>query len=779
MPELAFESFPQLFEAGQLPNVNSLKANSEEDQDILFAAILRAIVLLGNNPCSSQEIANCIVRYKLAVFGGSSPYVAVSNRIAQYFKCASELQSPALMLLARVEDQTSPANIRYYLPCCNDPQPFADVYDSFDDATKKRRPSPVVDQPMKKVKSDAFNEVDLLSPLPFDDSWVAGMSGFDFDTIIPVEYERSSSGSSFEDSTNDSDSIDERSDVDSKSDLESFDSESEVEQGDFCEDMMNGNMYFDLLTNTIGATDSDNVFSPLSDQEFHSDSSHTSTESGTSSASPLLTPEPSSRRGSEIMDTITSIHPSIFGDDYGHHWENSSFQNVQEVKCDSIDVMNFESLQLPELDELLGINEIHLDQVNSTAPITPVSIKSAELYSENVSIDQAQKDPVDPSNTTGWSPLKPQTNVIEAKSDVYANPIDEVSSFLYLDEDLEKEVPNPTHGVKPASYDGQGSMALKDSQKNPGPVLPCTKVKPRAPKQKSRSFTTAESNPNMLISPISSISPQIHITMVESLPFYITTVGPAEGFANTYQLLRRYDSGYVNASTLLAIGGVESEKEQAVVLSLEIRRIRIRRQESSLFGTWIPLQRARQLAATCSLQHKLGPFLDYDLPSYFPSQLPPHLAAFNPAQVSSRLQQFMKTRAASLKPRDSYVANIGIAPRCLHPTSKSFFSGVGHQLNQILGLQSKQLKSYSALEDSNNSRRPSKAKSSSQDLDESTSIDDINLEADYLFGESSEVDNEEFETDLTDFLDFENVDHFTQEDVDININGGGAQVNFL
>ncbi|KAJ2527472.1 hypothetical protein GGH20_003056, partial [Coemansia sp. RSA 1937] len=41
-----------------------------------------------------------------------------------------------------------------------------------------------------------------------------------------------------------------------------------------------------------------------------------------------------------------------------------------------------------------------------------------------------------------------------------------------------------------------------------------------------------------------------------------------------------------------------------------------------LYGTWIPLPRARALAATCSLNHRLGPFLNDNLESYFPAPLP-------------------------------------------------------------------------------------------------------------------------------------------------------------
>ncbi|ORX90314.1 hypothetical protein K493DRAFT_409934 [Basidiobolus meristosporus CBS 931.73] len=702
---------------------------------------------MGNTPCSSQEIANCIVKYRLAVLGGPNPSATVSARIGQYLEYSSRLQSSNSALLAKLEDRANPSNAKYYLPYGNGSQLPTELPGSL----SRKRPSSLMDQPMKRIKPNFLEESEMVASLPFEDSWNGdnasaiaidlydqNRNAFNFDTIIPIEYESSSDNSTCEESPNDGDeSVDDRTDMDSSS-------ECELEPSDFCEDMMNGDLEFDFLTNMDSSQDT-GLSALLSDQGFHSDSAH-STESGASSESPLMTPEPSPRRDSESLDAISTIQPSFFDD---------AFLNQgapPDAKCDIHDALSIETLQIPELDELLGINGIGHGNDNITTSskmdiliMDPEPISTDQLL-DSKSIDQSEIAQADDSlNGLLTSPALERTVAAP-------HPVDEVSSFLRF-EDLEKDVVNTTADTKVMPAAPQSHSKL--SQPIPSSTQ-SAKTKSRSTKHKGRVTAGAEFNPNMLISPVASISPQIYITMVESLPFYVTTVGPAEGLINTYQLLRRYDSGYVNATTLLSVGGVESEKEQAVVLSLEVGRIRIRRRESPLFGTWIPLQRARQLAATCSLQHKLGPFLDYDLSNYFPSQLPPHIAAFNPAQVSSRLKQFMRSRAASLKPRDNYVANIGIAPRCLHPTSKSFFSGVGHQLNQILGLQSKQMKSYSALDDSTSSRRPSKSKANPNDLDE------IQPDTAYSIEEGSEVDGEEFSDDISSFLDLDNPDHFTE-----------------
>ncbi|KAJ2597338.1 hypothetical protein H4R99_004547, partial [Coemansia sp. RSA 1722] len=126
------------------------------------------------------------------------------------------------------------------------------------------------------------------------------------------------------------------------------------------------------------------------------------------------------------------------------------------------------------------------------------------------------------------------------------------------------------------------------------------------------------------------VSPRIVLTIVETVPVYMTVIttteeaGPCTGkwIVRRHRLLRLVENGYVNASSLLLAGGVSSEQERSIVLSLEVGRFKWRRPQSKLYGTWIPLPRARALAATCSLNHRLGPFLNDNLESYFPAPLP-------------------------------------------------------------------------------------------------------------------------------------------------------------
>ncbi|KAF9979635.1 hypothetical protein BGZ65_006240, partial [Modicella reniformis] len=140
------------------------------------------------------------------------------------------------------------------------------------------------------------------------------------------------------------------------------------------------------------------------------------------------------------------------------------------------------------------------------------------------------------------------------------------------------------------------------------------------------------------------VVPSIHLTVIDNVALYTTKlVNPG----SEYRLLRRADNGYVNATTLLLAGGVETEQERSIVLSLELGRVRVRKPGSQLFGTWIPLARARALAATCSLHHKLGPFLNDNLETYFPSPLPIPTHKVTPSVVTAAASALMNHQAST------------------------------------------------------------------------------------------------------------------------------------
>ncbi|ORZ10879.1 hypothetical protein BCR42DRAFT_454421 [Absidia repens] len=126
------------------------------------------------------------------------------------------------------------------------------------------------------------------------------------------------------------------------------------------------------------------------------------------------------------------------------------------------------------------------------------------------------------------------------------------------------------------------------------------------------------------IFPTTPTNPPIYITVIDNVTVCVANLSISGGDTadKTYNVMRRMDTGFVNGTTLLTVGGIDTERERSMILSFEMERIRIPNRNSELCGTWIPLRRAQELAVTCSIQNRLGPFLSDRLESYFSSTIP-------------------------------------------------------------------------------------------------------------------------------------------------------------
>lgn len=147
-----------------------------------------------------------------------------------------------------------------------------------------------------------------------------------------------------------------------------------------------------------------------------------------------------------------------------------------------------------------------------------------------------------------------------------------------------------------------------------------------SPASMASSTLTIASEP-LVIHPTLPTEPPMFITVTDNVAVCIAILKKQEGEGEAkqekeYQVMRRLDNGFVNGTQLLTAGGIETESERSMILSFEMSRVRMPNRKSDLFGTWIPSRRALELAATCSIQRALGPFLDDDIESLFPSPLP-------------------------------------------------------------------------------------------------------------------------------------------------------------
>ncbi|KAK9678999.1 hypothetical protein K7432_016464 [Basidiobolus ranarum] len=115
----------------------------DDAKDKVFAAILKALVIMDNKPSSPKELANCIMKHKFTILGGATPYATVSSRISQHFKRAAEHKPPRPPLLARIVDEIHSRKIHYYIA---------------DDVTSKENTSSFTDMSLPKQAPNSLKE---------------------------------------------------------------------------------------------------------------------------------------------------------------------------------------------------------------------------------------------------------------------------------------------------------------------------------------------------------------------------------------------------------------------------------------------------------------------------------------------------------------------------------------------------------------------------------------------------------------------------------------------
>lgn len=137
------------------------------------------------------------------------------------------------------------------------------------------------------------------------------------------------------------------------------------------------------------------------------------------------------------------------------------------------------------------------------------------------------------------------------------------------------------------------------------------------PPTETRLFNTNSTNP--IVNTLTPMEPPMFITIIDQIAVCVTVLEKTE---TAHWIMRRLDTCFVNGTSLLEAGGIETESERSMILSFEMNRVRMTKPKSPLFGTWIPLRRAQELAITCSVQHKLSHFLEDSIEPYFPLPLP-------------------------------------------------------------------------------------------------------------------------------------------------------------
>ncbi|CAO3645578.1 unnamed protein product [Cunninghamella echinulata] len=222
--------------------------------------------------------------------------------------------------------------------------------------------------------------------------------------------------------------------------------------------------------------------------------------------------------------------------------------------------------------------------------------------------------------------------------------------------DLLSSLPITTPSSSSTSSTSSSTSALQSQSQQ--------QLQPQQLQQQQTPSQQQEADTNKIF-PNVPTNPPMYVTVIENVTVCVATLSVSEETGSkSYKILRRLDTGYVNGQSLLTAGGIDTERERNMILSFEIERVRIPNKENGLYGTWIPLRRAQELAVTCSIQNKLGPFLSDHIETLFPSSLP---IARGPTAMRGG-KPIMRLRRTS---SSSNVSDIGNKRSPLHMISSS------------------------------------------------------------------------------------------------------------
>lgn len=120
-----------------------------------------------------------------------------------------------------------------------------------------------------------------------------------------------------------------------------------------------------------------------------------------------------------------------------------------------------------------------------------------------------------------------------------------------------------------------------------------------------KNLTPAQANA-ALQNPVGNI-PTVYLATYSNVPVYEITV---RGIA----VMRRRGDGWLNATQILKIAGIEKTRRTKILEKsiLTGEHEKIQGGYGKFQGTWIPLQRAQQVAAEYNVSHLLQPILEFD-----------------------------------------------------------------------------------------------------------------------------------------------------------------------
>ncbi len=267
-------------------------------------------------------------------------------------------------------------------------------------------------------------------------------------------------------------------------------------------------------------------------------------------------------------------------------------------------------LPIRSCTSLQPLSLLHMPSKPSTASAPTASYthaNEASPFPANVYANLLPAQPLQPVQEVA------ATSIIDSVSSSSKHPTSNQANLSYTTSALQRAglLPSDTMAVSAPSGASAASETLQrvmghsaaSAAATNGASTP-TQAGPLTPAH-LKNMTPAQANA-ALQNPVGNV-PTVYLATYSNVPVYEITV---RGIA----VMRRRGDGWLNATQILKIAGIEKTRRTKILEKsiLTGEHEKIQGGYGKFQGTWIPLQRAQEVAAEYNVSHLLQPILEFD-----------------------------------------------------------------------------------------------------------------------------------------------------------------------
>ncbi|SJX65763.1 related to transcription factor MBP1 [Sporisorium reilianum f. sp. reilianum] len=244
----------------------------------------------------------------------------------------------------------------------------------------------------------------------------------------------------------------------------------------------------------------------------------------------------------------------------------------------------------PEATSLPATSSALVDTINPLRPVQEVAASS--LVDSASSPHASLLDQLKPSTHSASSNLSFTTSALQRAGLLPTHASSTMSATAASGASAASETLQRVMGH------GAASAAATNGASTPAQAGPLTPAQ-------LKNMTPAQANA-ALQNPVGNV-PTVYLATYSNVPVYEITV---RGIA----VMRRRADGWLNATQILKIAGIEKTRRTKILEKsiLTGEHEKIQGGYGKFQGTWIPLQRAQEVAAEYNVSHLLQPILEFD-----------------------------------------------------------------------------------------------------------------------------------------------------------------------